>query len=89
MARMRTLRALTALVLLLALPACAAESSTSEDGQEASGSGASTAVEQRAALLEVDTSATPDGANVDQLVTIDEVRAIIGMDQVFFAVPAG
>ena len=49
----------------------------------------SSSADSKTALLEVDTSAAPDGANVDQLVSIDEVRTIIGMEDVFIAVPAG
>lgn len=78
-----------AAVTALSVAGCAPAASTPEKEAVESAAAAPSHAEQVAQLIDVDTAVTPDGVTVDQLITIDEARAIIGMPEVFFAVPAG
>lgn len=89
MYRTGIMRALAISTLVLLISGCAPESGVSDEDKQVEAEDPSSAADSKDALLEVDASAVPDGATVDQLISIDEVRAIIGMDEVFFAVPAG
>lgn len=80
--------AVLAAVTALSVAGCAPAASTPEKEAVESAAAPSRA-EQVAQLIDVNTAVTPDGVTVDQLITIDEARAIIGMPEVFFAVPAG
>lgn len=78
-----------AAAILLSLAGCSPATSTAEEDVVESGAEAPSRADQVAELVDVDTSPAPDGVTVDQLISIEEAREIIGMPEVFFAVPAG
>jgi len=90
MGRLRSLLSgVAVIVVAVLLVGCSSGATTESVAEPAPAAAQPSRDAELATLLDVDTSAVPDGATVDQLITIDEARAIIGVPDVFFAVPAG